>query len=49
MVDIDVFKYNTCINYFLNKKYIQSKKVKTICSFLDLWLVEEMDTYTTSI
>lgn len=30
MVDVDVLKYNTCINYFLNKKYIQSKKVKTM-------------------
>lgn len=35
------------INYFLNKKYIQLKKV--INSFIDLWLTEEMDTYTTSI
>lgn len=30
MVDVDVLKYNTCINHFLNKKYIQSKKVKTM-------------------
>lgn len=48
MVDVDVLKYNTCINHFLKKNTFSRKKLKP-CSFLDLWLVEEIDTYTTSI
>lgn len=43
MVDVDVLKYNTCINYFLNKKYIQSKKVKTICMQFSRFVVGRGD------